>query len=656
MGAAVGRIPDKLHPSCINFMMDLKDTISAERRLRGAMSNYDGMADIKAYTKILGNSNGFDILDSDHDGFIDIIEIIVAMYLSARGPLHAKARKLFDVFDTDNTKHLNLEKLEHMINMCFTMMARLTSCNLQTTNGFMSKVARMVFRSVMNSRKGGIRDTTGVGLDEFTEFCKRNQSATAFMCKFGTTDGKAIQKNQEQRYSTIPSIFTGDIPTLTSNKTIEYMAKGKALDENVYELGQGRLSVAKVYGVKQVFDVLDGDKSGEIELSELEESFSQNKILGTVCICKMPFDNHESVKEAIHRFEALLDFQPDQPALLKFQGKTLDMSAKIGAGGVAESADALDYVVPETKDSLEHELLTPTLSVVRAVNNSNLHRVKVLLKNERIRKRRVMARDRRGRTLLHYACEEGSVDIIRVLAEYKADINAESKSRTTPLHVCCKRNNKFCISLLLELGANDELVDQNDNQPYDYLTDIKLKKMFQGVPETGASPVSLVRLKPMLYCQKMLNFRVATNRIIEGMQEDPDLKKYTRHYSVQQRAKDETRLGFLEFITQVFKLVYDYKELEVLLQNHLKSRILTKAQTHECFKFIAETDDASNYFDLRNFLKLHYLPDDINNIIEWYENSEKESMDEHSFRHGANDYWTSLPAELLKHAGMKRNE
>mmetsp|Transcript_41074 Transcript_41074/g.66768 ORF Transcript_41074/g.66768 Transcript_41074/m.66768 type:complete len:639 (-) Transcript_41074:211-2127(-) len=627
-------------------------------------------------------------------------------------------------------RYLNLEKLEHMINMCFTMMARLTSCNLQTTNGFMSKVARMVFRSVMNSRKG-IRDTTGVGLDEFTEFCKRNQSATAFMCKFGTTDGKAIQKNQEQRYSTIPSIFTGDIPTLTSNKTIEYMAKGKALDENVYELGQGRLSVAKVYGVKQVFDVLDGDKSGEIELSELEESFSQNKILGTssspifrnidlnidgkvsfyellrvlyprerrkelkrlsqlmitekftakdltkchklfcsiaaedhfekvICFgdfqCKMPFDNHESVKEAIHRFEALLDFQPDQPALLKFQGETLDMSAKIGAGGVAESADALDYVVPETKDSLEHELLTPTLSVVRAVSNSNLHRVKVLLKNERIRKRRVMARDRRGRTLLHYACEEGSVDIIRVLAEYKADINAESKSRTTPLHICCKRNNKFCISLLLELGANDELVDQNDNQPYDYLTDIKLKKMFQGVPETGASPVSLVRLKPMLYCQKMLNFRVATNRIIEGMQEDPDLKKYTRHYSVQQRAKDETRLGFLEFITQVFKLVYDYKELEVLLQNHLKSRILTKAQTHECFKFIAETDDASNYFDLRNFLKLHYLPDDINNIIEWYENSEKESMDEHSFRHGANDYWTSLPAELLKHAGMKRNE
>ncbi|HBL98361.1 TPA: hypothetical protein DDZ86_01815 [Candidatus Dependentiae bacterium] len=64
---------------------------------------------------------------------------------------------------------------------------------------------------------------------------------------------------------------------------------------------------------------------------------------------------------------------------------------------------------------------------------------------------------------LHFACEKGNIEIIKLLLYKGEDINFTTKSGETPFHCACKNNNLDVINLLLKKGANLNLKTGPEN-------------------------------------------------------------------------------------------------------------------------------------------------------------------------------------------------
>ena len=82
----------------------------------------------------------------------------------------------------------------------------------------------------------------------------------------------------------------------------------------------------------------------------------------------------------------------------------------------------------------------------RAVKAGDVDKVKALVKSYR---RAVNARDRRDNTPLHWAAKKGWSDILGVLIEAKADVNAVNSAKRTPLDVAREEVKE----LLIERGG-----------------------------------------------------------------------------------------------------------------------------------------------------------------------------------------------------------
>lgn len=68
-----------------------------------------------------------------------------------------------------------------------------------------------------------------------------------------------------------------------------------------------------------------------------------------------------------------------------------------------------------------------------------------------------------GATPLHIACAKGHRDIVELLINAKANINAKMKTNETPLYFAAKRNNSGLVKVLLDRGAFIDLKIHNVN-------------------------------------------------------------------------------------------------------------------------------------------------------------------------------------------------
>ena len=73
-----------------------------------------------------------------------------------------------------------------------------------------------------------------------------------------------------------------------------------------------------------------------------------------------------------------------------------------------------------------------------------------------------------GWTPLHYAATGGHVEMIRLLLEHHAYIDAESPNRTTPLMMAAYYGNPAVTKLLLEEGADLTLKNDKQLTAYDF--------------------------------------------------------------------------------------------------------------------------------------------------------------------------------------------
>ena len=72
-------------------------------------------------------------------------------------------------------------------------------------------------------------------------------------------------------------------------------------------------------------------------------------------------------------------------------------------------------------------------------------------------------------TLLHWAVSFNHIDVVKLLLEYNADLNAPNTEGHTPLHIACKHYNLEIIELLLLYGADCHNYDLHGHSPKDLL-------------------------------------------------------------------------------------------------------------------------------------------------------------------------------------------
>jgi GA-binding protein transcription factor beta len=108
--------------------------------------------------------------------------------------------------------------------------------------------------------------------------------------------------------------------------------------------------------------------------------------------------------------------------------------------------------------------------IIKAAKLGDLAKAKVLLATDA---QLVYARDTDGSTPLHCAAWKGHLEIVALLLEAGADVNAQNRNEhwgTTPLHAAAHSNQAGIVQLLIEHGAEVNARDLNGKTPMHHTT------------------------------------------------------------------------------------------------------------------------------------------------------------------------------------------
>ncbi|MBA3700409.1 MAG: ankyrin repeat domain-containing protein [Planctomycetes bacterium] len=98
----------------------------------------------------------------------------------------------------------------------------------------------------------------------------------------------------------------------------------------------------------------------------------------------------------------------------------------------------------------------------------------------------VHARDSLDWTKLHSAASLGKAELITLLLDKGADINAKAKDGSAPLHLAVKRSHPVAVKLLFARGANPSAKDQEGNSPLHVASELYVPDMLKVLTDLGA--------------------------------------------------------------------------------------------------------------------------------------------------------------------------
>lgn len=98
----------------------------------------------------------------------------------------------------------------------------------------------------------------------------------------------------------------------------------------------------------------------------------------------------------------------------------------------------------------------------------------------------VHARDSLDWTKLHSAASLGKSELVALLLDKGADINAKAKDGSTPLHLAVKRSHPAVVKLLFSRGANPSAKDQEGNSPLHIAAELFTPDMLKVLVDLGA--------------------------------------------------------------------------------------------------------------------------------------------------------------------------
>lgn len=73
-----------------------------------------------------------------------------------------------------------------------------------------------------------------------------------------------------------------------------------------------------------------------------------------------------------------------------------------------------------------------------------------------------------GWTALHYAAAKGNSEIVQLLLDKRADINARSPTHITPMMMAARNGHIYTVKLLLDRGADASLTDMHGRSVVDW--------------------------------------------------------------------------------------------------------------------------------------------------------------------------------------------
>ena len=129
----------------------------------------------------------------------------------------------------------------------------------------------------------------------------------------------------------------------------------------------------------------------------------------------------------------------------------------------------------------------PEKEIIKTAKAGQVARIKELLATD---KSLINARDKDGSTPLHCAVWKGHEQVVALLLEAGADVNAHNENDhwgTTPLHAAAHANQAAIAQLLIDHGANVNSQDREGRTPLFHTTFHKAKAVAKVLEKQGAS-------------------------------------------------------------------------------------------------------------------------------------------------------------------------
>jgi ankyrin repeat protein len=97
------------------------------------------------------------------------------------------------------------------------------------------------------------------------------------------------------------------------------------------------------------------------------------------------------------------------------------------------------------------------------------------------------SRDMYGESCLHIVAQNNSPEILKMVIDQKADINAINGYGATPLHTASSSGSEECIRILLECGGETNLLNCDNQTAFAVCVDPKTKSLFESTGQTDYS-------------------------------------------------------------------------------------------------------------------------------------------------------------------------
>jgi ankyrin repeat protein len=118
-----------------------------------------------------------------------------------------------------------------------------------------------------------------------------------------------------------------------------------------------------------------------------------------------------------------------------------------------------------------------------AVAAGALPQVREMLSND---PRYVTVRDKMGRTPLHWAVDYNRLDLVQLLIEQGADVNARTKDKRGTLHLAVLNDRREITELLLSKGADHRIKTEFGRTPLMLATELNLNALVEILRSHGA--------------------------------------------------------------------------------------------------------------------------------------------------------------------------